>query len=350
MVVWHLAEEVVCHMGVSDVVVEVVQDAIGAVHSGQGTPQPVPLLAIVVGQRLVGVLQLRDHHQPVVDDEVGDAVDACQPAPAVSGAGAPQGAPNHCQRHVTDQHLDALAFAEDGGVRVKVVGPAAVGAARDIDHQIGGPAKHQRDKQSRHPPPPVLVDVDVRLRPLLHRRHKHLVLFEAPGVAMVPPVGVLPGVIRHQQACVHKQTHSVVYRLILRERLVAALVGNDPQAGTDCALQEPVRRPQQAPPHRSRHSRVAEPGGCIVQRCRCRQVCAEICEGRLQGPLEAVCRDGLAQCANGEGWCGRRLPLHGCLGGLHCHGCAGGPVPESVLKLPQPIRPGWRIDLRADIF
>ena len=102
-----LTEEMVRDMGVSDVVVEVVEDTVGSVNRGQGPPQPVPaapatlltvlpwqhamhpvqppcmrrgvshthtnkrlgvptkdspLLAVVVRQRLVRVLQKRDHH------------------------------------------------------------------------------------------------------------------------------------------------------------------------------------------------------------------------------------------------------------------------------------------------
>lgn len=75
MVVGHLGEEVVRHVGVCNVVEEVVQEAVGTVHRGQSPTQPVPLLAPIVGQPWVCVLQQRDHHQPEVHNQVRHHVD-----------------------------------------------------------------------------------------------------------------------------------------------------------------------------------------------------------------------------------------------------------------------------------
>lgn len=74
MVVGHIREQVVSHMRVCNVVEEIVQEAVGAVHSCKGAPEPVPLLIIVMGQLGVGVLQQGDGHQPVVDDQVWNDV------------------------------------------------------------------------------------------------------------------------------------------------------------------------------------------------------------------------------------------------------------------------------------
>jgi len=63
-----------CHVGVADVVEEEVQEAVGAVHGSQGTPQPVPLLVVVVGQLGVGVLQQGDGDQPAVHNQVRDNI------------------------------------------------------------------------------------------------------------------------------------------------------------------------------------------------------------------------------------------------------------------------------------
>ena len=70
MVVGDSGKEVVQDVGVSDVVVEGVQEAVAAVAGGQGPPQPVPPLAGVVRQGGVGVLEQGDHDQPGVDHEV----------------------------------------------------------------------------------------------------------------------------------------------------------------------------------------------------------------------------------------------------------------------------------------
>ena len=70
MVVRHGGEKVVTDVGVSNVVEHMVQEAVGAVHRGQGTAQPLPLLVVVVRQGGVRVLQQRDHDQPHVDNQV----------------------------------------------------------------------------------------------------------------------------------------------------------------------------------------------------------------------------------------------------------------------------------------
>jgi len=67
-------KQVVGDMGVGDVVEEVVQEAEGALHGGQGPPQPVPLVVGVVGQVGMGVLQQGDDYNPAGGQEVGDAV------------------------------------------------------------------------------------------------------------------------------------------------------------------------------------------------------------------------------------------------------------------------------------
>ena len=58
------------HMRVADVVEEVIQEAIGAIHRGQRSPQPIPLGVFVVRQLGVRVLQQRDGDQPAVHDQV----------------------------------------------------------------------------------------------------------------------------------------------------------------------------------------------------------------------------------------------------------------------------------------
>ena len=48
MVMWHGREQVVADMGVSNVVEHNVQKTVRAVDSGQSSPQPFPLLVIIV--------------------------------------------------------------------------------------------------------------------------------------------------------------------------------------------------------------------------------------------------------------------------------------------------------------
>lgn len=79
----------------------------------------------------VRVLQEGDHHEPVVDNEVGDEVRLQQPHPAKHPAQHHQAHHHDGQRQVADEHLPALLLSEDGREGVKVVGePAGPGTAR----------------------------------------------------------------------------------------------------------------------------------------------------------------------------------------------------------------------------
>ena len=78
VVVGHVGEKVMRHMSVGNVVEEIVQEAVGSVHSRQGALEPVPLLVVVMRQLWVSVLQERDHYQPVVDHQVRDNVHLLQ--------------------------------------------------------------------------------------------------------------------------------------------------------------------------------------------------------------------------------------------------------------------------------
>jgi hypothetical protein len=64
-------KQVVGDVGVCDMVEEGIQKTKRAVHSGQGPPQPVPLIIGVVGQLGVGVLHECDEDDPARSYEVG---------------------------------------------------------------------------------------------------------------------------------------------------------------------------------------------------------------------------------------------------------------------------------------
>ena len=58
-------------MRISNMVVEVVQEAIAAIACCQSSSQPVPVAVMIVWQRRMGVLQQGDHHQPAIHYQVG---------------------------------------------------------------------------------------------------------------------------------------------------------------------------------------------------------------------------------------------------------------------------------------
>lgn len=94
-------------MGVSNVMEQYIQKAIAAVNSGQSSPEPVPLLGVVMRQVWVSVLHQGNQHQPVVDNQVRHDVHLQQPQPAKALSQAAQTAHDSNKSEVTDCYLAA---------------------------------------------------------------------------------------------------------------------------------------------------------------------------------------------------------------------------------------------------
>ena len=60
-------------------------------------------------------------------------------------------------------YLYSFTLAEDGGVRVKMVGPTVVGPTRDIGHQVHGPSQSQSDHNICQPDRACVFKVEVIL-------------------------------------------------------------------------------------------------------------------------------------------------------------------------------------------
>jgi len=73
---------------------------------------------------------------------------------------------------------------------------------------------------------------------------EHHIPLEVAGGFVVLAVADLPAEVRDQQRRVAEPSYGVVQGLARRERLVAALMCQNPQTGTDTALNESVARPQ----------------------------------------------------------------------------------------------------------
>ena len=180
-------------------------------------------------------------------------------------------------------------------------------------------------------------------------RDENLVSVDRARVRMVPPVRMLPGEIgdlklirsnrkresgkgergdkqkkmrrrvikkekktgkkkAHQQQRVQHETDSVVDPPRLRERLVPALVGLDPDARADGPLEPPIGEPGEAAEegNKRRRRRVRKESGDSGrggdrERGREGEVERQGQRRTQQGPLEAVRRNRLAQGADGEG-------------------------------------------------
>jgi len=75
-------------------------------------------------------------------------------------------------------------------------------------------------------------------------RHEDHVALHVAGGLVVLAVADLPGEVRDEESRVAEPTNKVVQGLAVRERLVTALVGENPEAGTDETLDDGVDGPE----------------------------------------------------------------------------------------------------------
>lgn len=230
-------------MGLADAVHEVRSDRAHevAVHRAEGAALEVPLVGRVVRQRRVGVLEVGDHDEPVVDAEVRDEVvldDAGEATVEVAEEGDER---DHAdEESVREENLGAVALVEDERRRLEVVGPRRVPQLTGgVAEEVRGPTEELLDEE------PVqavdrrvleeLVEFNVgRDAELLAGRgglvvrggtgDKDLVAGHVAGRGVVLGVRDAPRVVRDQNERVEEKTHRVVDGLGRREGLVTALV------------------------------------------------------------------------------------------------------------------------------
>lgn len=113
MIEGHLAEQMVAHVGVCDMVEDVVNNRPkGSVYGTQGTTEPVPLVAPEMRHEDISVLQVCDEHQVRVGDHVGYDVkrsNGCEPEDVHRVDDAAQA---HKKSDVGDHDVHAVAVAK----------------------------------------------------------------------------------------------------------------------------------------------------------------------------------------------------------------------------------------------
>lgn len=91
-------------------------------------------------------------------------------------------------------------------------------------------------------------------------------MVEGAGVGVVAAVAEFPGEVRDEEERVEEEADEVVEPLVVAESLVTALMGDDPEAGKDGALEEPVERPEEdGGERRMRREDVEERGGLVEE-------------------------------------------------------------------------------------
>ena len=244
------------------------------VNGGAGAARKGPLGVGVAGQRHVGVLQVGDEDHPVVDKQVGE--EPVDEAGEGAEAADPEAQDGELEQDacVGGHDVPEVTLVEDQGVWVEVGGtevaapPAGaggelrVGLARGVEEQVGLEAHGLLDEQrgdgherrvlgelcKRHDPPLVL--------PLVQGgRHVRHVLAQVAVVLVVLSVGELPAEVGVEAVGVQHPPDRVVDPPVVRERLVPALVRQDPQPRHGQRQQAHVDGPAHPPQRRRPHQR-----------------------------------------------------------------------------------------------
>mmetsp|Transcript_56318 Transcript_56318/g.98866 ORF Transcript_56318/g.98866 Transcript_56318/m.98866 type:complete len:238 (-) Transcript_56318:3-716(-) len=141
----HLGEQVMAHVCVRDVVQRAVhEEAEVSVHRADGAAQPVPLGTSEVRHKHVGVLQVGDQHQVLVDDHVRGDVVAPHVAEAEVVDGGDEKARSSEPGDVALHHEPVLVGLEEHGRGREMVRVLAVVLlrTRGVKHKVSGDPSH----------------------------------------------------------------------------------------------------------------------------------------------------------------------------------------------------------------
>lgn len=75
MIVRDSGEEMMDDVGISDVMKHLVQHAVVTVNGGERTTKPVPLVGVIVRERRVCVMEIRDDDESGVENEERTSID-----------------------------------------------------------------------------------------------------------------------------------------------------------------------------------------------------------------------------------------------------------------------------------
>jgi hypothetical protein len=266
----------------------------------------------------------------VVDPEVGDEVPDGHVGPAEARAEEVKSGGGEGNANIGEDNLPGILLLVQGAARVKVVDAAAVAVvlalaaalalalvvvvAGDVGHEVVGPADELLGEEHDEGVNggllgqlSELVDGAAETGGVLLAGagdEDHVALHVAGGLVVLA-VGDLPAEVGDEEGRMKEPSGDIVDHPAVGEGAVAALVGNDPEAGAEEALEDGVETPKGGASGRVgnelRGNVVVPDGEGGSQASHVAQDVAVTLDG---GPLEAVLGDGVADildCEVGDG-------------------------------------------------
>lgn len=259
-------EEVVHDVSVNDAVEKVgANEAEVAVNGTEVAQGEVPGALGVVGNLGVRVVQVGDGNQPVVNPHVGNDPEKGHGLPVVLLGDKVKDVAHDAKAKVGDDDEVGLLGQEEHAPRVEVaaalrepallviVADAALVAGRDVEEKVRLPAEELvEEKLEGGDNGRVLGELLEGLERdallggnlLVGARDENEILLDVAGEAVVAGVRDLPREVRNTEERVGEPADDVVQAGVPGEGAVAALVGEDPQAGEDAALGASVEDPE----------------------------------------------------------------------------------------------------------
>lgn len=259
-------EQVVDDVRVNDAVEQVgSNEAKVAIDGAEVANGEVPGILAVVRNIRVGVVQVGDGDQPVVNPDVGNDPQERNRLPVKNLSRLVEDEAGDSKTNVGDDDEVGLLGKEENtpGVEVAaalvepaflvVVANTALVASRDVEEEVGLPAEELVGKQldggdNGRVLGELLKGLDGDAHFIGHllngARNEDEVLVDVAGEAVVAGMRDLPGEIRNTKGRVAEPADDIVQTLVPREGAVATLVGENPQAGEDAALGSAVENPE----------------------------------------------------------------------------------------------------------
>lgn len=180
------------------------------------------------------MLKISDGDEEEVDNEIRYAIEAEHRGERALVDERREQRERDNQTDVRHDDVMSILWLEERRRWLKVIRASAVVLTGDVDEQIGRPAEQQRHRN--------LVEiherrVEHRLAHLRTRaRNEHLIAILVIGVLVMRAVRDAPAVVRHEQRRVQHETDRIVEPLVVRERLMTALVRQHPNTSQNNTL------------------------------------------------------------------------------------------------------------------
>jgi len=152
MIVWHRGEQVMCNVGISNVMEEQVEGSVITIHCAKCSANERPFISFVVWNFDIGVMKVCDQHQPEVHPQVREEVVFEEEGKRVSERDPCKECNHQSKNYIGQNDVISVLWFEEGRRGFEVVGSPSIVLSKCIGEQVCPPtnSNHQHDLQQIH--------------------------------------------------------------------------------------------------------------------------------------------------------------------------------------------------------